>query len=99
MHSYNLTVRASKSSITRGEHVSATAEFAGLPAGTQIMFTNTTPHVISMKGLGEAQTTGLTSTFRVTAPEGKVNLDLTGQSRGAFAVNYELKFPAEGSAH
>ncbi len=95
VHCYNFTVHASKSTITRGEHVSAAAEFAGLPVGTQIVLTNTTPNVITMKGLGEAESTGLTSTFRVTAPEGKVNLDLTGQSRGAFAVNYELKFPAQ----
>ncbi len=91
---YTFQLGATKSTITRGEHIAASAQYAGLPAGTQVTFTNTTPNVVSMQAPGAA-CSGQQCMMRITEPSGTVSLDLLGQSAGVFNINYEVNFPHE----
>lgn len=90
---YSFNLAATKSTITRGEHITASAQYAGLPPGSEIKFTNATPDVVSMQAQGAAITTGQQCTVKVGEPNGSVSLDLLGQSAGKFVIKYEIKFP------
>jgi hypothetical protein len=90
---YTFNVRASKSTITRGERMTASADFAGLPQGSEIVFTNDTPNVVKMNARGPAQNLGVKSIVKVSSPSGTITLDLVGESAGRFVVNYEIRFP------
>lgn len=90
---YTFVLGANKSSITKGEHVTATAQYAGLPPGSKITFTNATPQVVNMRAQGKAVTTGQQSVVTVTQPNGTVTLDLMGESAGAFVIHYDVEFP------
>ena len=92
VHVYTFSVTARQTSLVRGEHVMATAQYEGLPPGTQVEFTNATPTVVKMNVHGASRTHGEQAVYTVTTPSGTIGVELTGRSRGAFAINYNLKF-------
>lgn len=93
VHCYTFSIHASKPTITRGEHVTATAQYEGLPPGAEIVFTNASPGVVKMNARGAAQNAGQTATIKVSRSDGTVALDLVGESSGGFVINYDVRFP------
>jgi hypothetical protein len=89
---YNFSMTASKTTITRGEHITATATYEGLAPGSQVLFTNRTPTVVQMQSSG-AVCSNLTCTVKIAQPQGTIVLDLLGQSAGRFVIDYEVSVP------
>jgi hypothetical protein len=90
---YTFNVQASKNTITRGEHITVTANYAGLPPGTEVAFTNMTPEIVRMNAHGAAPGQGAKSVVKTANPSGVITLDLVGESAGKFVITYDLHFP------
>jgi hypothetical protein len=89
---YSFNLAATQNTIARGQHLTASAQYAGLPAGTQVVFTNATPEVVTMQT--QAGTcSGQQCVVRVNESSGMLALDLLGQSAGKFVIQYEINFP------
>ena len=89
---YSFNLAATQNTITRGQHLTASAQYAGLPAGTQIIFTNATPEIVSLQAQG-GTCSGQQCVVRISESGGTVSLDLLGQSAGKFVIQYEINFP------
>lgn len=91
---YNFSVKAPQTTIVRGQHIVAVAQYEGLPPGSQIEFTNATPAIVKMKVRGASQTRGEQSVFTVSQPAGACEVELVGKGKGAFVINYKVLPPA-----
>jgi hypothetical protein len=91
---FNFNITVPQTTIARGQHVTATASYEGLPPGSQIKFTNATPQVVSMKVAG-ATGQGVESVVTVRQPVGSVAVNMVGKNNGAFVIHYEVLPPPE----
>ncbi|HEY6254034.1 MAG TPA: hypothetical protein VI685_29120 [Candidatus Angelobacter sp.] len=89
---YSFNLAATQNTIARGQHLTASAQYAGLPAGTQITFTNATPEVVKVQAQG-GTCSGQQCVVRVSESSGTASLDLLGQSAGKFVIQYQINFP------
>ena len=91
---FNFNITAPQTTIARGQHITATASYQGLPSGSQIKFTNATPQVVSMKVAGGTGQ-GVESVVTVRQTAGSIPVDMVGKSNGAFVIHYEVLPPPE----
>ena len=89
---YSFNLAATQNTIARGQHLTVSAQYAGLPTGTQITFTDATPEVVNMQAQG-GTCSGQQCVVRISEPSGTVSLDLLGQSAGKFVIEYQINFP------
>lgn len=89
---YSFNLAATQNTITRGQHLTVSAQYEGLPAGTQIIFTNAAPGVVSMQAQG-GSCSGQECVVHIIESSGTVSLGLLGLSAGKFVVQYQINFP------
>ncbi|MGQ0761636.1 MAG: hypothetical protein ACT4OT_06415 [Acidobacteriota bacterium] len=89
---YSFEVSAPRTTINRGEELTATARYQSLRPGTEVRFTNNTPNVVTMDVPG-AKTMGNAAVFTVTNANGTIPINLKGLGRGAFSISYEVRPP------
>ncbi len=95
VHCYNFRVQLSQNTILRGQRVLAVASYEGLPPGAEVVFTNATPEVVTMRVLGEAQNLGEKSVVRILHPSGNIQVELVGRTKGSFVIQYAI-VPSQG---
>ena len=89
---YSFEVSAPRTTIRKGEELTATATFQSLRPGSQIHFTNNTPQVVTMEIVG-ATSKGNEAVLVVQSPNGTVPVKVRGVSGGAFSISYEVITP------
>ncbi len=89
---YSFNVSAPRTTISRGEQLTASARYQSLRPGTEVRFKNNTPNVVAMNVAG-ARTAGNEATFTVTDANGTIPINLKGLSGGAFSISYEVRPP------
>lgn len=89
---YSFNVSAPRTSITRGEQLTATARYQSMRPGTEVRFKNNTPNVVTMDVPG-AKAAGNEAVVTVTNANGAIPINLKGLSQGAFAISYEVYPP------
>lgn len=89
---YSFEVSAPRTTIRKGEDLTATATFQSLRPGSEIRFKNTTPEIVTMNVAG-AQTAGNEAVLVVRNPNGTIPVNLKGLNSGAFSISYEVVPP------
>lgn len=91
---YSFEVSAPRTTISRGEELTATANYQSLRPGSEIRFKNNTPGVVTMNVPG-ARTTGNEAVLVVQNPNGTIPVNLKGVNSGAFSIAYEVVPPPQ----
>ena len=89
---YSFEVSAPRTTIRKGEDLTATAQYQSLRPGTEVRFTNNTPSVVTMNVAG-ARSTGNEAVLVVRNPNGTIPVNLKGLNSGAFSISYEVVSP------
>ncbi|HLG18043.1 MAG TPA: hypothetical protein VJH03_26615 [Blastocatellia bacterium] len=89
---FSFEVSAPRTTIRRGEQLTATAQYQSLRRGSEIRFKNNTPGVVTMNVAG-ARTAGDEAVLTVRDPNGSIPVNLRGLSAGAFSISYEVVHP------
>ncbi len=89
---YSFEVSAPRTTIRRGEDLTATAQYQSIRPGSKIRFKNNTPEVVTMNVPG-AVTTGNEAVLKVQNPNGTIPVNLKGVNTGAFSISYEVVPP------
>lgn len=89
---YNFGVTAGKTNLNRRERTNVNAFYEGLPAGTRIIFTNTSRNV-TVKPNGRAKVSGNDITFTVRKSAGEVSMKVKARQAGDWGLDYRLEFP------
>jgi hypothetical protein len=91
---YSFEVSAPRTTIRRGEELTATAQYQSVRPGSEIRFTNDTPGVVTMNIPG-ARTTGNQAVLMVQNPNGTIPVNLKGVNNGSFTITYEVVPPSK----
>ena len=89
---YSFEVSAPRTTIRKGEELTATAKFQSLRPGSEIHFKNNTPGVVTMNVAG-ARTMGYEAVISVNNQNGTIPVNLKGLNTGAFSISYEVVPP------
>lgn len=90
---YEVEVRTGKMNLNRSEKTYVSANYEGLPEGTNIVFTNMSSNVkISPSGKGKAS--GNEVKFTVKESVGEVSINVKALQTGDWIINYRLEFPS-----
>jgi hypothetical protein len=89
---YSFEVSAPRTTIRRGEQLTATAQYQSLRPGSEIRFKNNTPEVVTMNVAG-ARSSGNDAVLTVKNQAGTIPVNLKGLNTGAFSISYEVVPP------
>ncbi|HEY3026140.1 MAG TPA: hypothetical protein VGJ55_08330 [Pyrinomonadaceae bacterium] len=89
---YSFEVSAPRTTIRRGEEVTATAQYQSVRPGSEIHFKNNTPEVVTMNVAG-ARTMGNEAVISAKNQNGTIPVNLKGLNTGAFSISYEVLSP------